>query len=267
MNIEVLSLPRIGFAHEHSAEKYCSHFSPARESIEISYIYEGVLYVDDGIKKWRAEKGDILCLIHNFDTYITADVFHTHHTVGAAVNWEHRGIGDGLFLPTVTKSSAATGEIEKIIDALIYKPYNYEGSLAKASSEFLRLLCLIDEANKVQKKSDYNILTERAKKYIYKNIRSSISLAATAEYLGVTPQYLCNVFKKSEGISLIRYVNTVKLKNIKSLMEKENIKLYEAARLYGYSDANYVSNLYKKIFGINITSKTTDSGTKEVSSL
>ena len=38
-------------------------------------------------------------------------------------------------------------------------------------------------------------------------------------------------------------------------MEKENLKLYEASQLFGYSDANYVSFLYKKMFGRNITDK------------
>ena len=38
-------------------------------------------------------------------------------------------------------------------------------------------------------------------------------------------------------------------------MEKENRKLYEAAQLMGYSDAAYVSHLYKKTFGRSITNK------------
>ena len=36
-------------------------------------------------------------------------------------------------------------------------------------------------------------------------------------------------------------------------MESSGMKLYEAALQYGYSDPNYVSMLYKKLFGRNIT--------------
>jgi YesN/AraC family two-component response regulator len=36
-------------------------------------------------------------------------------------------------------------------------------------------------------------------------------------------------------------------------MERENLRLYEAATRYGYTDANYVSRLYKRYFGKNIT--------------
>jgi YesN/AraC family two-component response regulator len=55
-------------------------------------------------------------------------------------------------------------------------------------------------------------------------------------------------------MTLIRYVNLHKLTDIKNLLEKENLPMYKVAEMYGYSDANYVSTLYKKIFGRNITS-------------
>ena len=54
-------------------------------------------------------------------------------------------------------------------------------------------------------------------------------------------------------ISLIKYVNTLKLKGVYALMKKEGFRLYEASAAYGYSDPNYVSTLYKRMFGQNIT--------------
>ena len=76
-----------------------------------------------------------------------------------------------------------------------------------------------------------------------------------AEYLKITPAYLCRIFKKVHGSSLMKYVNKTKLEGIRNLMASENIHLYEAAQLFGYQDANYVSSLYKKLFGYNITEK------------
>ena len=55
----------------------------------------------------------------------------------------------------------------------------------------------------------------------------------------------------------MQFVNRVKLSSIRMLMAKENLKLYEAAQRYGYSDANYVSKLFKKYYGINITQSLT----------
>ncbi len=45
----------------------------------------------------------------------------------------------------------------------------------------------------------------------------------------------------------------VKLKGVQNLIEKNRMKLYEAAADFGYTDPNYVSALYKRIFGRNIT--------------
>ena len=74
-----------------------------------------------------------------------------------------------------------------------------------------------------------------------------------AAHLGITPEYLCSIFKKSEGVSIMHFINTVKLTSIRSLMEKDGLTLAQAAHLYGYADPNYVSRLHKQYFHINIT--------------
>ena len=66
---------------------------------------------------------------------------------------------------------------------------------------------------------------------------------------------ICTVFKRTEGTTVMRYINRTKLENIKALMEHNNLRLYEAAALYGYADPNYVSRLFKQLFGYNITEK------------
>ena len=49
------------------------------------------------------------------------------------------------------------------------------------------------------------------------------------------------------------YINHIKLEGVRSIMEKEHIPLNQAAEIYGFSDPNYVSRLYKKYFHANIT--------------
>ena len=99
------------------------------------------------------------------------------------------------------------------------------------------------------------LYTKRAKEYIQNHLRQPITQKSVAEYLSISPEYLCAVFKKTEGMTLINYVNTEKLTAIKHLMEKEHVHLYQAAVLFGYGDPNYVSRLFKKYFGYNITDK------------
>ena len=53
----------------------------------------------------------------------------------------------------------------------------------------------------------------------------------------------------------MRYINKLKLENIKALMDNANMHLYEVAAMYGYNDPNYVSRLYKQLFGYSISHK------------
>ena len=97
--------------------------------------------------------------------------------------------------------------------------------------------------------------TQRAKEYVQKNIYSTITQKSVSDYLSITPEYLCSVFKKVEGTTFKRYVNNGKLEMIKMLIEKEHLHLYEAAAQLGYSDPNYVSRLFKQYYGYNVTKK------------
>ena len=256
--IDVVTLPKIKFAHVYSTEHYAIDFSRCNQLIEVTHIADGTVTIHKDGETLTASAGDILCFIRDTAITISSDNFHCHHTVCADAQWITCHGDDGLFLPLITKASSETENIAAMIDTFIYEPYRYEYSCAKGGVDFLNILCRIDAHYRQYadtRRAESHLLARRAKRYIYQHIHQPISQNEVAEHLGITPQYLCSVFKKSEGTSLIKYVNTAKLKGVQSLMEKEHIKLYEAAQMYGFSDANYVSYLYKKTFGRSITAK------------
>ena len=120
----------------------------------------------------------------------------------------------------------------------------------------MELLCAIDACNREQNKPlvpAETVYASRAKEAVFSRMHLPVSQRQIAAQLGITPEYLCTVFKKAEGVSFIKYCNTAKLRALRVLMEKEGVPLYRAAAMYGYSDANYVSKLFKKYFGYNIT--------------
>ena len=92
-----------------------------------------------------------------------------------------------------------------------------------------------------------------AKQYIYEHINQPIHQWEVAAHLGITSEYLCAIFKKNEGCSVMHFVNCEKLERIRILMERERIPLSRAAGLYGYTDPNYVSRLYRSYYGMTLT--------------
>lgn len=263
--IELLKMPEIVFSHSYETHKpFYNHFDRDKRFIEICYIYEGEMSIEKGEEVLVARKGDVLCIIHDEPTTVRAEKYHCHHTVGILTLWEFaEDASKGLYLPFITTASKETDEITKLIDEVIYSSYKFENSTTKIAEKLLGILCKIDEVNRKNHVPEYSVLAERAKKYIGKNIHRSITQREVAESLGVSTGYLCSVFKQAEGTTLIKYVNALKLKNIEAVMKKENVKLYEAAQIFGYQDANYVSYLYKKMFGKNITEHTDYSILKE----
>ncbi len=255
--IQLLGLPEFCFAHIHSAEQYHHHMPINHSRLEVAYIAEGSLELQFDGTQVTVEKGDIICT-NMQSVHLNTDSFHCHHTVGALAEWQEISELNHLLLPTFTRASSQTAEIKDMIDDFIYNGHLYEDFPEKSASAFLNILCKIDTCNRnsadVQYPAGY-ILVQRAKKYIHRNIQSPITQTDIANHLGITPSYLCNIFKSTEGTSVIKYINTIKLKNIHNLMETKGLKLYDAAAMYGYSDPNYVSYLYKKTFGRSITSK------------
>lgn len=254
--VEILTLPRIRFAHAYGTEVYSNHFPIIGNRIEVTVITEGSLTLEKNGKIYVANKGDVICNRFEIPTAVSASAPHRHHTVCATVEWTETERIDGLCLPLVTPSVCGTGEAKNLIDEFVRTPLHYTDSPTRGGTAFLNLLCALDRCNRRGKKQNLPgevLYTQRAKEYVQSRLQEPIRQKDVAAHLSVTPEYLCAIFRKTEGVTLIKYVNTAKLEAIKALMEKERLRLREAAPLFGFSDPNYVSRLYKKYYGHNLT--------------
>lgn len=251
------NLPKIRFAHMYSAQAYRNVIDKNVNIIELAYLAKGQLHVRDSLCEQTAHQGDILCFLHNEPVLTYSKVPHEHHTVAFELPFD-RQLACNDF-PLLTPSNADTKRVEQIIDEIIQIFSTDPDRMLFLSSLIFEALNIVCETNKKtghEGNSYGNIrYTEKAKQYIFENIHRDIRQKEIAEYLEISPQYLCTIFKKTEGVSIINYINRMKMEKIKSLMTRENLKLYEAANLFGYTDPNYVSKLYKKFFHVNITHK------------
>lgn len=254
---EIDSMPRIQFAHVYGSENYTNRFGVKERLIEVTLVTRGTLTVDLGDEKYVVQEGDLICGLFDKPSLVHSDGPHEHHTVCATVDWRmlETTVG-GLYLPLVTRASQSLRHAESIIELFIRDPLTYQDSPTRGAAKFLELLCEIDRCNRKGREliiPGEALYTQRAKQYIQEHLHEPICQSEVAKHLSITPEYLCAVFKKTEGVSLIRYANVTKLSAIRSLVEKENMRLYEAAARFGYSDPNYVSRLFKKYFGYRIT--------------
>lgn len=252
--IRILSMPELFFAHTFRSEQYHSILRARRNAIEVSYVYKGSLELRRGEERFHAGEGDILFNAYNDDLAIDADAPHEHHTVCFRV--EHDGCEDAgsCFRTPVFRAPETTLRFAREkIDAIIKTGTLYPEDSLSCSGDFLLLVAALQNAKQGSGGRWPSPYVRRAKNYIYAHLNEPIRQSEIAASLGITPEYLCAVFKSSEGESLMHFMNRVKLEGIRKLMMNEHITLSCAAAIYGYSDASYVSRLYRKYFGMTIS--------------
>ena len=256
--ITIKSIPKLIFAHTFQAPTYHNQLQPKQNLIEVGYMKEGQSHVTSNSSQFTLHEGDIFCLLYRDVGTIQAENYHNHHTVGFYTEFTLSQEPDDETIPLTEciKASSHSVRAYKLIDDIIrIKNFHPENTLS-CIGLFLQLL---DELENECRRNERHYATgeyryvRKAKQYIYENIARPIQQKEIAAYLGITPEYLCNIFKKVTGESIIKFVNRRKLENIHALIEKEHIPLYQAAELYGFSDPNYVSRLYKQYYNVNIT--------------
>lgn len=103
-----------------------------------------------------------------------------------------------------------------------------------------------------QKISSTRKKVQEAKIFIDENFeRFDMSLNVVAEAVGVNSSYLSNIFKKELGVSLSRYIMSVRLAEARKLLgQYPNRTLIEIAEAVGYTDVYYFSKNFKSCYGI-----------------
>ncbi|MET3273119.1 UNVERIFIED_CONTAM: AraC-like DNA-binding protein [Paenibacillus phyllosphaerae] len=83
--------------------------------------------------------------------------------------------------------------------------------------------------------------------YIEQHYSRPLTLDNLAEVTGVTPQHLCNVFKRATNIRIFQYIHSVRIKKSKELLlQHPEMHVKEVAALTGFEDANYFCSVFKK---------------------
>jgi AraC-like DNA-binding protein len=185
---------------------------------------------------------------------VDADAYHCHHTVCFSV--ESDAPSEQRLPPVVLNKAKRFEHCRRLIDDIIHSFALHPTHTWKTSGLFLQLLhelelCYGSQTSDVAPGDGRYV--EQAKRYIFEHISRPIRQGEIAAHLGITSEYLCNVFKKSEHTTVMRFINETKLARIRLMMESKGISLHQAALQYGFADPNYVSRLYKKYYGRALT--------------
>lgn len=98
---------------------------------------------------------------------------------------------------------------------------------------------------------------KRAVGYIKANFAKKLTLEEIAEEVGFSRYYFARQFKKATGMTVVAYINLIRCRRAKKLLEQKQCSVLEAANQCGFENASYFSKTFREIMGM-LPSQVTD---------
>lgn len=97
-------------------------------------------------------------------------------------------------------------------------------------------------------------VSKRSKKvmnYVMLHYTEPISVKEIADYMKLTPNYLSSSFKKETGMSLMDYINDIRVNASLTFLTNTDMPVSQVAGEVGFSDYNYFSRVFKKRLNVS----------------
>lgn len=257
------NIPVIKFAHSYSSNSYNIHHETPPHLLEITYIERG-----NCMK--RLDNGTIINLpqesivTHTFQTPCTtfANEPHRHCTIGIDLEYEFvdKNTPGAIPLDDVITSEKFVSKTAKLLHACVNDFILDRENTFRGTSHIFKLFAQYDDyyKEKMLYLNNPNIqpsLTQYVKKikdYVMHHIREKITIEDVANYVNLSCGYTSNIFKQVCGITIIRYVNEMKLQLIQDLTLNTSSTLSQACEMVGIDDPYYASRMFRKYFGTTL---------------
>lgn len=148
--------------------------------------------------------------------------------------------------------------VEQLLNKLISEAKNPQpDSLLYQKAILIELLVFI---NRIQPTSDntsldsLNPIHEKIHnivRYICDNYATKITLTQLSEDFFISQYYLSRMFKEVTGLTLIEYLNTIRIKESQILLRKTDYSITDIAGLVGYENQTYFGRIFKRISGMS----------------
>ena len=140
------------------------------------------------------------------------------------------------------------GEDREYLERVLFtesKPekYTLKGCLYLVTSKF------ISQAEFEEKGESKDDIVMKIIAYVEKNFREDLTLLSIAKELGYNHQYLSKIFKSSVKMNFRTLVNQYRIDYARSLLEKSNVTIAEAAFEAGFQSLRNFNRVYKEILG------------------
>ncbi|MDC8004128.1 response regulator [Aureisphaera galaxeae] len=163
-----------------------------------------------------------------------------------------------IMLTAKTDTQSKVDAYEIGIDAYLEKPFNSDELLAIIDSIFVKNSRRIKQFSSLLNlkgvNDNYKDINQLDIEFIQKiqelvvNNRVKVSTESLVNSLGTSRTQLHRKVKALTGMSIMRYVNRIRLERAKELLEKSQLSVSEIAYEVGFEDTSYFSSNFKKMY-------------------
>ncbi len=267
--IDIKSFIKIAYAHEHTATDYkyvleTEDYPPLHREYNTGVMEIGTVKLNPIIFKagdgscYTANEGDIFIIPprSRYEVSTRDKGIHRHITTEAIIEYtEDTDTPTAISLPLIIQKN---DKIAEILKKIVSKSASLQLSdYFEECSDYMRLLSYI---KKTTEKSPEDSLVPpasvryctAAEKYAMDNIHRHIMVEEIADHIGISKNYLTNIFSKYKGMPITEYINRMKLNHMLELMHRFAYSARKAGEFVGLDNVNYISRIFKKYYGMTL---------------
>lgn len=146
--------------------------------------------------------------------------------------------------------------LESIFKRLLeIKDENDSFNILKRKLLLTELLLYANECMSLQQEPEYgrvkNQLIEDIQQFITENYTQELNLTTIASNFYISTSYLSRLFKQVTTLSIVEYINSVRVMAAKNLLENTTTKVSEVALLSGFSTSVHFTRIFKNGTGLS----------------
>ena len=115
----------------------------------------------------------------------------------------------------------------------------------------LKEMCKQQQAQGGENGRVSNRIVDQIQAYIAEHYAEKLTLTGIASQFYISPYYLSRLFKKSINLSLIEYINGVRIKAAQNLIEKSNESISDIAEKTGFLTTAHFRRVFKDATGLS----------------
>ena len=115
----------------------------------------------------------------------------------------------------------------------------------------LKSLCRIQQEQSGENGRVSNQIVDQIQGYIAEHYAEKLTLTGIASQFYISPYYLSRLFKRAINLSLIEYINGVRIKAAQNLIEKSNESVSEVAEKTGFMTTAHFRRVFKDATGLS----------------